>query len=64
VDPDDVVEEEIVAISRRQPLMREAGPADHHCPQFSDFGMDAKTTHCLPPSTSFSLSARRLADVA
>src|SRR5215472_1191010 len=42
MDPDDVVEEEIVAVARRQPLMRAAGRADHHGLQLADLGMGAE----------------------
>jgi hypothetical protein len=41
MDPDHVVIEKIVTIGRREPLMREARPADHHNAKLADFGLDA-----------------------
>ena len=51
MDPDHVVEEQVVAVARRQPLMREARAADHDGPQLADFRMDAETACMVPPST-------------
>ena len=42
VHPDDVVEEQIVAVSWRQPLMRAPGRADHDRPQLAHFRMHAE----------------------
>jgi hypothetical protein len=36
VDPDDIVEQEIVTVSGREPPMGKRGPADHHGPQLAD----------------------------
>jgi hypothetical protein len=40
VHPQDVVEQQILAITRGQPLMRESGTTDQHRSQFADFRMN------------------------
>src|SRR6516164_1838779 len=40
--PDDVIEQQVAAIAGRKPLVRQAGPADHHGLQLADFRMNAK----------------------
>ena len=37
VHPDDIVEEQLTTVPRRQALMCEARPAHHHGSQFPDF---------------------------
>ena len=37
--PDDVVEEQLVAVRRRQALVRQVGPVDHHRPERPDLGV-------------------------
>ena len=37
VHPDDVIEEQLTAVPRRQALVREARPTHHHGSQFPDF---------------------------
>ena len=49
LDPDHVVEEQVVAVARGQALVGEAGPADHDGPELADLGVDAKVTHGSPP---------------
>ena len=41
-DPDDVVEEKVVAVGRREPLVGEVGPVHQHRPQLPDFGVGAQ----------------------
>ena len=41
VDPDHIVEQQIVAIAGRQALMGERWPADHDGPQLADLRMNA-----------------------
>ena len=43
VNPDDVVEQQIVAVAGGEPLMGAARRADHHRLQLSDLGVDAET---------------------
>ena len=38
IDPQHVVEEQIVAVARRQPVVGEAGLADQDAAQLPDFG--------------------------
>ena len=42
LDPQHVVEQQLVAVGRRQPLVRPTGRADHHLAQLADFRMDAE----------------------
>ena len=42
VDPHDVVEQQVVAVGRREPLMRPARRADHDLAQLAHFGVDAE----------------------
>ena len=42
VDPDNVVEQQFVAVARGQALVRQAWRANHHFAQFAGFGVDAK----------------------
>ena len=52
--PEDVVEQQIRAVARRQPLMRKPGPADEHGPERSDFAVNSTFLHgCLRSSTLF-----------
>ncbi|MNC45470.1 hypothetical protein D3C75_944330 [compost metagenome] len=41
IDPDDVVEQQLVAVARGQALVRQARGTDHHFAQFAGFGMYA-----------------------
>jgi len=43
--PQHVVEEELRAVTRREPLVREARAADEHCIELADFAMDAEFGH-------------------
>jgi hypothetical protein len=49
MDPDDIVEQQIVAIAGRQALMRKPRPADHDGPEFADLRMDTQLMHLMPP---------------
>ncbi len=42
LDPQHVVEQEVVAIARRQPLVGAARRARHHQPKLADFRMNAE----------------------
>ena len=42
VDPQHVVEQQLVAVGRRQALVRAARRADHHLAQLADLGVDAE----------------------
>jgi len=42
VDPDHVVEQQLAAVAGREPLVREAGPADHHGPELADLRVDTE----------------------
>ena len=44
VDPDHVVEQQLVAVAGREPLVREAGTADHHGPELADLRVDTEAT--------------------
>jgi hypothetical protein len=48
--PDHIVEEQAMAISWRQALMCEARVAHHDGAEFTDFGMNTKLMHRLPPA--------------
>jgi hypothetical protein len=41
VDPEHVVEQQVVAVGRREPLMGAAGRANHDLAKLADFGMNA-----------------------
>ena len=42
LDPEHVVEQKVVAIAGRQPLVRAARRADHHEPELADFRVNAE----------------------
>ena len=44
MDPDHVIEQQIMAITGSESLVRQTGPADHDCSKFSDLRMNAKFT--------------------
>ena len=41
--PDDVVEEQLVAVRRREPFVREVGPVHHHRLELADLGVRSQT---------------------
>ncbi len=47
VHPEHVVEQQIGAVARREPLVGEARPADEDRPQLADFTVDANV--CMAP---------------
>ncbi len=66
LDPEHVVEEQRLAVLRRQAAMGEAGAADHHLPQPSGLGMDAECRfgHGIAPhSRAATLSATDMSTV-
>jgi len=42
LDPEHVVEQQLVAVGRRETLVRTSGRADHHLAQLADFRMDTE----------------------
>ena len=48
VDPQDVVEQQVVAVGRRQALMRAARRADHDLAQLADLRVDAELGLLVP----------------
>ena len=53
VDPQHVVEQQVVAVGRRQALMGAARRADHHLAQLADFRVDAELGLLSPCSLPF-----------
>ena len=51
LDPEHVVEKQVLAIGGRQPAMGAAGAADDDLPELPGFGMNAKVmpAHAAPP---------------
>ena len=45
LDPQDVVEQQLVVVRRREPLQAEVGAMDHHLAQPPDLGVDAERAH-------------------
>ena len=54
LDPQHVVEQQVVVVGRGQPLEAELRPVDHHLAQLADLGVDSERL----PSFSFSLCRR------
>ncbi len=49
VHPQHVVEQQVLAVARRQALMREPGPAHHHRSQLANFRVNAERSHADLP---------------
>ena len=49
VHPEDVVEQQLGCVTRREALVREPRPAHHHRAQLADFAVDSELLHfrCL-----------------
>ncbi len=47
VDPQHVVEQEVVAIARREALVRASRRADHHLAKLADFRVNAERRRCI-----------------
>ncbi len=64
VHPEHIVEEQRLGVAGRQPLVRQARPADHHRSQRADFAMDSNCVHgsshfAATKSAAFTALARR-----